>query len=665
MFYKNAIDHAKSFADHLESNILVIHAVLRKCQSKEVVDDEVRRSLEALRNLFEIGQYFSEAPYSQKTSVFLPLNLPLYSFVLFAAIPAYQSASLVVRAPQRMQSLFDELFDKLSLGSHYPNITLFGDSRESFMNKHCKKSSVILFTGRYENFLRVRKACSKDTLILFNGVGHNPLVVTPSADIDLAVEKSLQVKLFNNGQDCAGPDVILVHSAVIDAYLSKLLGKLPQIRCHTSYQENDVMVGPLFETSSLLDTVNLISDIRRQGATIVYGGQIDLRHNIMYPCVMRTSLRQIQNFAELYSPLFLVTEYEHDHELAFYFDEACAHYQNKEMYISLFGESDYVVAMHGSVVLKDCNIHDVERGTEEYGGYSHGASSVSYRNVTIPKPLLVPREIHNFLSPKGQRMFSLAYQKGSWEHQIIEAQFQENARAIFGDQLVFAYIFGSFAIDKDKRWSDIDTLICVHSKQEHQIKQYLQWLFSTHEMFGRIPDFKYPTEIVLFADLQVAIGRLPAIELSATSNEPASYDAMVWCHSLSQPWAGTINPENIPEQWKEVFPNHSSRLLRSFLRDLGQAIASGTDISKLSPEVHEIPRKEPGLSHYIENLNNRGLVNVLKMIPFQENPMYANAVLRLVAQREFMGKSFFVSDSTEQLYNPYFRFVVVGPITTK
>ena len=661
MWHPDVVAHAKLFADNLGSNVPTIHGVLRKYQSKEVVDDEVRRSLEALRGLSEIRQYFETAPLSQRTATFLPLNLPLYSFVLFAAMPAYQSASLVIRAPQRMRGLFNELFEVLVFGEHYPNITLFDGSREKFLSDHCKTASVVLFAGKYENFLRIRKACSKDTLILYNGVGHNPLVVTPSADINLAVEKTLQVKLFNNGQDCAGPDTILVHGSVIDIYLERLLAKLAHVRCGSSYTDDDVVVGPLFEVSSLLDAVNLISALRRRGAVISSGGHIDLNHNIMYPCVVRASLRQLQNFTELYSPLFLVTEYEHDRELALYFSDPHAGYHEKEMYISLFGESDYVTGVHGSIVLKDHTILDVERGTEEFGGYGPGASSVSYRGLRIPKPLLVPREIYNFLSNRGRQVFvSVPTIKGNWEQQIIATQFQETVQHIFGDQLVFAYIFGSFATETGRRYADVDTFVCVHNRQTEHIEQYLDWVFSMHEMFGRIPDFKYPAEIVPFADLQAAVTRLPTLELSAGKNEAAKYDAMVWCHSLSQPWIGTVHPENVPEHWKQLFPAHASRILRSFLGDLEKTVAAGSDISKLRPEVHEIPRQEPGVSHFIENLNSRGPVNVLKMVPFEEHPVYPDIVLRLVARREFMGRSAFSTENPEHLHHPCFRFGVVA-----
>ncbi len=664
MWYTTVVDHAQSFASHLESNIAIIHEVLRKYQSKEVVDDEIRRSVEALQNLSEIKQYFSTLPLSQHTATFLPLNLPLYSFVLFAAMPAYQSGSLVIRPPQRMQKLFCELFEKLSLGEYYPNIQLFEGSRERFLADECAKAGVVLFTGKYDNFLHIRKFCSRDTLILFNGVGHNPLVITPSADLNLAVEKTLQVKLFNNGQDCAGPDIILVHSSIVDTYIENLLTKLNQVSCDKNYVKDDVVIGPLFESTALLEVASLLSEMRRQGVEIVHGGQVDLKHSVMYPCVVRASLRQLQNFTELYSPLFLVTEYEYDREMALYFNDPNARYQEKEMYISLFGESDYVTGIQGSIILKDRTIHDIERGTEEFGGYSQGASSIAYRGLRIAKPLLIPREIFNFLSPPGQQMFaSFSKAKGNWEHKIIATQFQEAARRIFGNQLVFAYIFGSFAVEKDRRFSDVDTLICVHNRLTEHVEQYLDWLFGIHEMFGRIPDFKYPAEIVPFAELQVAIAGLPTLELSTTLNEATKYDAMVWCHSLSQPWTGMVQPENIPEQWKELFPQHSSRLLRSFLDSLEKAIIDGSDISRLRPEIHEIPRKEPDLSHFIENLSSRGLVNVLKMVRFEENPIHTNIVLKMVSKREFMGKSMFSTTNSDHLYNPCFRFGVVAPIS--
>lgn len=659
--YTNVVDHAKSFADFLKSKTLDIHKILRKYQSKEVVDDEIRRSIETLQSMQEIEQYFDCIPFVQHTATFLPLNLPLYSLVLFAAIPAYQSTLLTIKVPQKMQEMFIELLDALSFGIYYPNINIFKGSRSEFLSGHCATASVVIFTGKYENFVSVRKACCRDTLVLYNGVGHNPLVITPSADINSAVEKSLQVKLFNNGQDCAGPDIILVHSMVIDSYLESLLTKLSQVKCGSDYNDDNTRIGPLFETSSLLDNIKLILKMCQQGAKILYGGHIDLKHNIMHPCVMKGSIRQVQNFTELYCPLLLVIEYEQDQELATYFNDAGSRYQHNEMYISLFGESDYITKMCGSIILKDCTIHDIERGTEEYGGYGPGASQVSYQKISIPKPLLIPREIHNFLSPQKQKIHITALKTiENWEQWIVTTQFQKIVQRIFGEQLVFAYIFGSFATGKGKRYSDIDTFICVHNKQAIQIEQYLNWLFSIHEIFGRIPDFKYPAEIVSFAELQAAITKLPTLELSVELNKTATYDTKVWCHSLSQPWIGEIQTQNIPQQWRQLFPAHSLRILRSLIKSLENMVISNKSSPFLELATYKIPRQEPELSHFIYNLSGQGLLEMSKIIPYDEKPVYPDIVLQQVAKREFMGRKVFSVHNSEHLYHPCFRFGVVA-----
>jgi hypothetical protein len=149
------------------------------------------------------------------------------------------------------------------------------------------------------------------------------------------------------------------------------------------------------------------------------------------------------------------------------------------------------------------------------------------------------------------------------------------------------------------------------------------------------------------------------MSLSAGINDASKYDAIVWFHSLSQVRIGVIGEESIHEHWKQLFPEHSSRLLRMFLEDLERKVIVGEDISRLHPEVNEIPRKEPEVSLFINNLKGRGLVHVLKMIPFEEKPVFTETMLRLVSRREFMGRQVFRKDTSEQLLNPHFRFGVV------
>ena len=663
MILHDIFDHAQIFAAHLVAKSNLIHKILREYESFEVVNDEIKKSVDALTNLSEVSTYYGDEKLTHQISVFLPLNLPLYSFILFAIMPSYQTNKLVVRPPDRMSDIFADLSQKLGFLEYYPNIEIFAGSRKDFVEDYCKKSSVVLFTGKYKNFLTISKQCNQNTLILFNGSGHNPIVLTPSANIDLAIEKTAYTKLFNNGQDCAGPDCILIHDSIADEFISKLQLTLDNVRLDTSYANDSTTVGPLFEKSLLTDVIKFIFDCQSRGAKITYGGMVDFRYNLIQPCILEVQLSQMKNFSELYSPLFFIARYANDYELNSYFNDLDGSYRCRQMYVSLFGESAVVENSYGSIVLKNRTIHDIERGTEEYGGYGPEASSISYRGLTIHKPLLVPREISNFLFHDWSVEIFNDLPKYSPEQKrlALSAQFQKIVQQIFGEELVFAYIFGSFASGKDTSFSDIDTLICVRNRKSQHVKEYLQWLFFIHELFGRIPDIKYPSEILTFEEINHASNVIQTLSLKAIKNGVEKYDAMVWFHSLSQPHIGTVFPENIPGDWQTYFPLHESRLLSSFLKDIDEISKQSESFFQPHPQIDEMPRDKAALSTYLSNLNKRGLINVLKMIPFEEVPQHTDIVLELVMDRPFMGRSIFDTTSQKQLYDSCFRFGVVAP----
>lgn len=653
-------DNATAFAKHILDNKDAIHSILREYQSKEVIDDEIDRSINVLQNIHDVKSYFTGRV--EKISVFIPLNLPLYSMVLFTIIPSYQSSKVIVRAPEKMTKVVFDIYKALSVEKFYKNISLYVGLRQNFIEQHCKTSNVVIFTGKYLNFIKVRESCSKDTLVLFNGVGHNPIVVTETADINLAVEKTLHVKLFNNGQDCAGPEMILVHSNVIDCFIRALVKKLDSIKIGFSYEGDDVRVGPLFEKSSLSHFSKIINDIMESGGEIIYGGEVDYKHNLIYPCVCKNILRNYVNYEELYSPIFIIAEYFNDDELDIYFNDANNEYIKGQMYVSVFGYSQYIgTKLHGTIPLLNASIHDVEYGNEEYGGYGVEASAVSYENIIISKPLLIPREIYTYLLSPYHKIFqNIPKKHNNPEIYIVENLFKENTSRIFSDNIIFAYIFGSYAINRAKSYSDIDTLICVKIKDKNQIREYLNWLFEMAEVFGKIPDFKYPAEIVEFEKLRDMTENFSNFTLSSDVNSSQKYDIMVWLHSLSHYKIGIINEENIPNNWESIFPMQSGRILKEFLADLRGKMLKGIRPNNFM-YFNNFPMDDNEIENYIKNLGNgRKLINILKYISFKDNVLYNKNIVDIVGKRPFFGRKLIDSKIKKSIHNPMFRFGFVS-----
>src|SRR5918995_612879 len=75
--------------------------------------------------------------------------------------------------------------------------------------------------------------------------GKNPLVVTPSADLDLAVEGALFSGFGTAGQRCTSLGTVLVHESVHDRFLAQFAAAVARAKVGDPTQ--DVLMGPLLD----------------------------------------------------------------------------------------------------------------------------------------------------------------------------------------------------------------------------------------------------------------------------------------------------------------------------------------------------------------------------------------------------------------------------------
>lgn len=387
--------NAEDLAEHILKNRKALHYILRKFENYDVVEDEINKSADVLKNIADLKEYFKGRV--NLISTFLPLNIPLYSFVLFAVIPSYQAKSVVVRVPTGLSVFFSELYKILSEGNLLKNISLYEGKKKDFVDEYCKKSDVIIFTGKYQNFSNIRYMCKKDTLMIFNGSGHNPVIVTETADLKQAVKKIIKAKLYNNGQDCIAPNIIFIHSKIAKKFIDFLNEELEKLKVDVNYSDDKTKIGPLMDRESIISFSEMVSNFLNKGAEIIYGGKIDFKYNLAYPCVFSSSINSFLNYEELYSPIFVIDEYVEDEDLKIYFKDKDGNYNSKQMYVSVFGHSKYVENLKESIILINKSVLDIEEGNKEFGGYSLESSAVCYMGKSIAQPILIPREIFEYL----------------------------------------------------------------------------------------------------------------------------------------------------------------------------------------------------------------------------------------------------------------------------
>ena len=223
-----AIDaRAKQFVEFLESNRPEIIAVLTQYETHEVAEDEFDRTIDLLSSLEENKQFFNREV--GRVAVFSPRNQPLYAFACFGIVPSLMAREVDYRPPVAMQkeNFFGELTAATKSAEHFPNVSISTANRRTFIEKHAAvnadahstpKTDVVIVTGTPETSDKIRQQFPDQVLFITNGAGHNPIVIAEDADIEEAIKGALTVGLYNQGEDCASPDSMLVHESVAEEF---------------------------------------------------------------------------------------------------------------------------------------------------------------------------------------------------------------------------------------------------------------------------------------------------------------------------------------------------------------------------------------------------------------------------------------------------------------
>lgn len=279
-------------------------------------------------------------------------------------------------------------------------------------------TEAVIFTGLPKHAHQLRSQFDRRTLFISNGAGHNPVVVSETADLAASADAVVMLCLYNQGQDCAAPNAILVARSVATPFL-ELLRQQVRDTLVGSFQDTACRVGPISDPD---DLPGIAAFLTRERRWLVDGGSIDVQSGIVTPTIFRKPLREGGNYAEGYAPFIFVQEYDSDEDLACYFETAA--YAEHAMYVTVYGDSPYVRLLSGReingrllhqddtlVFNRHLHAEGVERGTKPYGGYGPGASSVSFEGRTISKPTLPQRDIVEHLLAHD----SIRSSGGRWE----------------------------------------------------------------------------------------------------------------------------------------------------------------------------------------------------------------------------------------------------------
>ncbi len=100
----------------------------------------------------------------------------------------------------------------------------------------------------------------------------NPMVVMDDADLDLAVAHSANAAFGGTGQKCTAASRLIVHEAVHDAFVEKLVKAAQALKVGHAL-EDGTQIGPVVSEGQLAQNLDYIGVGKAEGAELLCGGE--------------------------------------------------------------------------------------------------------------------------------------------------------------------------------------------------------------------------------------------------------------------------------------------------------------------------------------------------------------------------------------------------------
>lgn len=130
----------------------------------------------------------------------------------------------------------------------------------------------VSFTGSVEVGRSIAERCvQRQAKVQLEMGGKNPQVILDDADLDKAVELSLQSAYFSTGQRCTASSRLIVTEKIYDAFQEKLIEKMLALRVGDAL-DSATQIGPVVSARQLESNLNYAEIGVKEGAQL-YGGQ--------------------------------------------------------------------------------------------------------------------------------------------------------------------------------------------------------------------------------------------------------------------------------------------------------------------------------------------------------------------------------------------------------
>jgi aldehyde dehydrogenase (NAD+) len=199
--------------------------------------------------------------------------------------------------------------------------------------------------------------------------GNNAIIITPNADLKMAVVGAVFGATGTTGQRCTSTRRLIIHSSVYEQFKQQLVSAYGQLKIGNPL-EDGVHVGPIIDKHAIQMYQNAIEQCKQQGGRFVVEGEVVNIKNYENGCYVKPCIAEVDSQlpivkTETFAPILYLMKYEHLEE-AIALQNEVPQGLSSAIVTTNMREMEAFLSAAGS----DCGIANVNMGTSgaEIGG---------------------------------------------------------------------------------------------------------------------------------------------------------------------------------------------------------------------------------------------------------------------------------------------------------
>jgi len=202
--------------------------------------------------------------------------------------------------------------------------------------------------------------------------GNNAVIITPEADIPMAVMSTVFGTVGTAGQRCTSTRRVIIHEKIYDQVKNAFVGAYEKLTDKIgSPLDEKYLVGPLIDEHSVLLFEEAVSKVQKEGGKVLFGGQkLEGKGfesgNYVMPCIAEAKNHFEIVQEETFAPIVYLIKYTGDVQNAIDIQNDVPQGLSSAIFTLNMREAETFLSQTGS----DCGIANVNLGTSgaEIGG---------------------------------------------------------------------------------------------------------------------------------------------------------------------------------------------------------------------------------------------------------------------------------------------------------